>query len=121
MRPFYVMPSVIDPQRAPICFDIEGPVGSVKVYAEIEPNQPEFCTHVTMCTDGTPDKVCPILETRFESGDPVYILKSEREKVRAHEAVKCVSVTGLRKLALDESSIAQGGFKDPFGREKEDG
>jgi len=120
MRPFYVMPSVIDPQRAPICFDIEGDPGTAKIFAEIEPASPEYCIHLTMCTDGTPNGMCPILQTKFISGDPVYILKSDATKIKNGRGVQCVSVTGLRKIALDEQNIQRGGFEDPFGRKKDD-
>jgi len=118
MRPFYIMPSVIDPDRAPVVFDKEGPPGTVKIYAEIEPALPDFCIHITICTDGTPGKKCPYLEIPFISGDPVYILKSDREIVAQLKAVPCVSITGLRRIALEDETIARGGFEDPFGRAK---
>jgi len=118
MKPFFVQPTLIDPSKAPICFDDTQGTGYTKVHAEIIPAEPTFCLHISMCQDATQTAVCPVRNIPLESGDPVYILRSDEEAIKSGKAVKCVSVPGLRQCSMDETSIAHGGFPDPWGREE---
>jgi len=118
MKPFFVQPTLIDPSKAPICFDDTAGTGHTKVHAELELAEPSFCIHISFCEGATQDAVCPVRQTPFESGDPVYILRSDKEVIESGKAVKCVSVPGLRQCSMTESSIQNGGFPDPWGREE---
>lgn len=68
---------------------------------------------VTQCTENNPGAVCPITQQPFTHNQIVYVLKSERSKVKQGLPVSCISAEGLRKY----SRMKEGQFKDPLKRE----
>jgi len=116
MKPFFIAPSVMDPARAPICYDDTMGLGHTKVHVELELLQPSFCIPMELCSETPPSSVN---KYPFKSGDPVYILQSDEEQVKNGKSVICASVPGMRSLSMSEFSIQNGGFKDPWGREPE--
>jgi len=113
MKPFFIAPSIVDPTRAPICYDDTMGLGQTKVHVELELLQPPFCIPMQICSETPPSSVN---KYPFKSGDPVYILQSDEEQVKNGEPVICASVPGMRSLSMSEFSIQNGGFKDPWGR-----
>merc|ERR1719483_1626861 len=69
---------------------------------------------VTQCTENNPGAVCPITQQPFTHNQIVYVLKSERAKVKQGLPVSCISAEGLRKYARMKD---RGEFKDPLKRE----
>ena len=52
-----------------------------------------------ICRGGTPGERCPIQDTQFQSGDPVYIESRHVDLVKRGQPVPCVSVAGVRAVA----------------------
>jgi len=99
--PFKLLP-VMDARVAPVVFHIPKPGrnGDEGVFTEMLVLMQENCIHISLCTDGTPDGVCPITRKSFKPGDPVHILKTDEALVSQRQVVHCISAIGIRSLAM---------------------
>jgi len=68
----------------------------------------------SLCTDGGDNGVCPITQKEFEDTMLVYVMKTDKQKVKERQSVVCITAEGLRMLA---SQSDDGTFKDPLNRE----
>jgi len=106
LLPFYTMhPPVMSTGPEIICYDETSGRGRPKVIAEIEVIHPDRCIPLAICRRGSVGERCPIQDTQFQSGDPVYIESRHVDLVKRGEPVPCVSVAGVRAvaaMAMDE-------------------
>jgi len=121
LKPFYTAyPDEAGRPSAPMMISYEE---KVRVYAEIEPIPFYRCGTVAMCKDGTPDGECPVDASEFVSGQAVFILKTDEEKVVDRQPIPCISAVGIRVLASihgQDSVMAHREVylkRDPFGRQ----
>jgi len=124
LSPFYTAYSD-EPGRpnAPMMFSHEK---DAKVFAEIEPLPFHRCGSVEMCVKGTPGGECPVswvVSNKFESGQAVFVIKGDEEKVAERIPIPCISAVGIRVLASihGQDTVSQHREvsinKDPWGRE----
>lgn len=114
LKPFFTMVSLMRPNQKPICFLAEPLGGFPPVYAEVDNWPRGKCFNVQQCIDGTPNGVCPIMKRPFSSGNAVYIKRIDEDKALHGNPVPCISMTGLRADLTHETSIANGGIRDPL-------
>jgi len=118
-RPFSFM-SLMDRSIAPITFTLGKATQEARVYAEIEILPPERCIHTSICTDGTPERICPVMQQPFKPGDAVYVMKPDVPGIFQGKAVKCISAAGIRHISIsltEDQNLAYIRFPDPFGRD----
>jgi len=99
--PFKLLP-VMDARVAPVVFHIPKPGsnGDEGVFTEMLVLTQRKCIHITLCTDGTPNGVCPVTRKPFMPGDPVHILKTDETLAAERQVVHCISANGIRSLAM---------------------
>jgi len=121
LKPPFEFPRLMDKVTGPIAFAMKKDKRSnFMVYAEIEILHYSRCIHISFCTDGTPDGKCPVLGTRFQSGDAVYILNSDTPLLLAQKSVACISAGGIRHISMTMVGSDQDKrvdfipFRDPF-------
>ena len=80
-----------------------------------------FCIHISICYDGTPNKLCPITSKYLRAGEPVWILNSDVSAVHRRSAVPCLSDVGVRQISLaptpSKENLQYTSFFDPLGRQ----
>jgi len=116
MLPFYEVPSILNPRKAPLLFHKKCAMGLPIVFAEIEVIDRDACASMNVCISEDGNSYCPVTRKIFKSGDSIFVLRSDEEKVSRGEKAPCIHLTGLRDKALTDTSIKMGGFKDPLGR-----
>jgi len=116
--PFYLT-EAITPEQAPIVFSMQRKNTNIDVIAEITYLSPIFCIHISICYDGTPNKLCPITNKYFRAGEPVWVLNSDVSAVHRRSAVPCLSDVGVRQISLTPANdnLQYTRFFDPLGRQ----
>jgi len=116
MIPFYEVPSILNPRKAPLLFHKKCAMGLPIVFAEIEVIDRDACASMDVCIGEDGSSHCPLTRKVFQNGDSVFVLRSDEEKVSRGEKAPCMHLTGLRDKALSDTAIRNGGFKDPLSR-----
>jgi len=133
LRPFYLSTAFAHLRTGPLFF--ESPELDPRVYAEIvvdttpatsgntiskSQSAPSVLNYawepidIDVCTGGSSDAVCPITLNSFKVQDVVYVLKSDKQRVKEGIPVPCISSQGLRKYAAAKEDRK---FVDPLKRE----
>merc|ERR1719499_1737639 len=86
------------------------------VFAEIDVVDLDACMPLDLCMGE--DGICPVTHKPFKSGDSVFVLRDDDELVAKNQPIKCISMTGLREIAMSDKAVKQGGFDDPYHREE---
>jgi len=122
LKPFFIAYATRPGQPpSPIMFEYEDSKSTTKVYAELDVLFPERCLPLSICS-GTSGGICPVEGTPFVNGESVFIFSLDVAKAVAGQPVRCISVSGVRKLATgqrkdgDQTGDAMV-HKDPWGRE----
>jgi len=71
------------------------------------------CLHVSVCSEGTPGGVCPVLKFPFMSGMAVYVLNDDVDLIHESRPVPCMTMQGAFALTFAGINFQ---FVDPLGR-----
>jgi len=76
------------------------------------------CLHISQCIRGSKTGNEPIQKRPFQSGEPVYVLETDKFAAGTNLPVVCIAVQAMRSYLIDivDQLKDDGSFLDPLGR-----